>query len=80
MKRSGDMDNDKNGEASIQLVSLEFSSTAIFQISSTFSLSEESKFHSREKKTCTVSVAIGNVELMHECFLKHWRMETARMK
>ena len=25
-------------------------------------------------------MAIGNVELMHECFLKHSRMGTARMK
>ena len=26
------------------------------------------------------SMAIGNEELMHECFPKHWRMGTARMK
>ena len=26
------------------------------------------------------SMAIGNVEIMHECFLKHFRMGTARMK
>ena len=25
-------------------------------------------------------MTIGNVELMHECFPKHLRMETARMK
>ena len=25
-------------------------------------------------------MVIGNVELMHECFLKHSRMGTARMK
>ena len=25
-------------------------------------------------------MAIGNGELMHECFPKHWRMGTARMK
>ena len=26
------------------------------------------------------SMAIGNLELMHECFPKHLRMETTRMK
>ena len=31
----------------------------------------------REKSTI---MAIGNWELMHECFLKHSRMGTARMK
>ena len=25
-------------------------------------------------------MAIGNVELVHECFPEHWRMGTARMK
>ena len=32
------------------------------------------------KKQVRFSRAIGNVELMHECFLKHLRMGTARMK
>ena len=33
-----------------------------------------------EKKQLPFSMAIINVELMHECFLKHFRIEMARMK
>ena len=33
-----------------------------------------------EKATIPFGMAIGNVELMHECFPKHSRIETARMK
>ena len=32
------------------------------------------------KKEVPFSMAIGNVELMHCCFLKHSRKDTARMK
>ena len=32
------------------------------------------------KKKVPFSMAIGNGELMHECFFKHLRMRTARMK
>ena len=32
------------------------------------------------KKGVSFSMTIGNEELMHECFPKHLRMETARMK
>ena len=32
------------------------------------------------KKEVTFSMAIGNEELMEECFPKHWRMGTVRMK
>ena len=32
------------------------------------------------KKQVPFRMAIGNVELMHECFPKHSRMGTARMK
>ena len=32
------------------------------------------------KKRVPFSMVIGNVELMHECFPKHLRMGTARMK
>ena len=32
------------------------------------------------KKKVPFSMAIGNGELMHECFPKHLRMGTARMK
>ena len=32
------------------------------------------------KKKVPLSIAIGNGELMHECFPKHLRMGTARMK
>ena len=31
------------------------------------------------KKKVLFSMAIGNEKLMHECFLKHWRMGTARI-
>ena len=34
----------------------------------------------KEKKEVPFSMAIGNGELMHECFPKHSPMETARMK
>ena len=39
-------------------------------------------FASSKKQVYTVpfSMAIGNVELMHECFTKHLCMGTARMK
>ena len=33
-----------------------------------------------EKKEVPFSMAIGNEELMHECFPKHFRMGSARMK
>ena len=33
-----------------------------------------------QKKNVPFSMAIGNGELMHECFPKHLRMRTARMK
>ena len=33
-----------------------------------------------QKKKVSFSMAIGNGELMHECFPKHLRMGTARMK
>ena len=33
-----------------------------------------------EKKQVPFNIAIGNEELMHECFTKHSRMGTARMK
>ena len=36
--------------------------------------------HQREKEEVPFSMAIGNRELMHECFPKHSRMGTARMK
>ena len=32
------------------------------------------------KKEVPFSIAIGNGELMHECFPQHWRTGTARMK
>ena len=32
------------------------------------------------EKQVPISMAIGNEELMQECFPKHWRMGTARMK
>ena len=34
----------------------------------------------REKKEAPFSMAVGNGELMQECFPKHTRMGTARMK
>ena len=34
----------------------------------------------REKKKVPFSMAIENGELVHECFLKHSRIRTARMK
>ena len=34
----------------------------------------------KEKKEVPFSKAIGNGELMQECFPKHWGMGTARMK
>ena len=37
-------------------------------------------FHQREIKGRTIRMAIGNEEHMHNCFRKHSRMETARMK
>ena len=33
-----------------------------------------------QKKKVPFSMAVGNGELMHECFPKHLRMGTARMK
>ena len=33
-----------------------------------------------EKKEVPFSMAIGNEQLMHKCFLKHSRMGTAKMK
>ena len=33
-----------------------------------------------EKKQVSFIMAIGNVDLMHECYPKHSRMGTARMK
>ena len=33
-----------------------------------------------EKNKVSFSMAIGNVELVHECFPKHSRMGTVRMK
>ena len=32
------------------------------------------------KKQVPLSMAIGNDELMHECFQKHWRVGTAKIK
>ena len=38
------------------------------------------RFMSTKITTVPITMAVRNVELVHECFLKHSRMGTSRMK
>ena len=44
------------------------------------SFDQSKDYFASQKKQVPFSMAIGNAELMHECFPKHSHMETARMK
>ena len=49
-------------------------------ISNVFNLNKLFVSFAVGKKQAPFSMAIGNVELIHECFPKHSRMGTARIK
>ena len=62
---------------SVKIINIPLSSSRICLIALSFQLFIA--FTERKKKV-PFSMAIGNGELMHDCFPKYFRMGTARMK